>query len=468
MQRQFNHSNFYLQGPMAEELYHHYAENLPVLDFHSHLNPVDLATNKSFSNLAEAWIINDPYKHRAMRICGVNERGITGEASAEEKFMNWANTLPKTLGNPLYMWSALELKRIFGIDKFLSGKNAMEIWEAGNRQLQLEGFGSTDILRKFNVETVCTSDDLLDDLTSHQQANGKYNIRLLPSLRSDSVLAFDQLSFKNWFDKLQSRQYHRINNLDDYKAAIVTEMKRFAGSGCRLADHSLDSGFVFKKDVSEEKATRIFKKWLDENILDDEGIICLKNHLLLFLAGEYARLNWIMQLHIGALRFTSSRLRLLAGPAGGYATIGGTCDITGLCIFFDGLEKREYLPKIILYTLNPADNEAFATLTGSFSEDGVPGNIQFGPAWWYNDHFDGIRKQLTALCGYGTLSQFIGMTTDSRSVFSFSRHEYFRRVLCNLIASWVNKGNLPDDMEQLGELVQNLAYFNSKRWIFDR
>jgi glucuronate isomerase len=468
MQRQFIHSNFFLQGTLAEELYHQYAENLPVLDFHSHLNPADLATNKHFANLAEAWIINDPYKHRAMRICGVSERGISGEASDEEKFMNWAKTLPKTLGNPLFLWSALELKRIFGIDEFLSGENAGEIWEACNRHLQSEGFGAADLLKKFNTEAVCTSDDLLDDLTSHQQANGVNNIRVYPSLRGDSILAFDQLPFRKWFDKLQSRQHHRINDLDDYKAAVVCELKRFAVSGCLLSDHSLDSGFVFTKEVSEERAARVFKQWLDEKPSDDEEISWLKNYLLFFLSEEYSRLNWIMQLHMGALRHTSSRLRLLAGPAGGYAAIGRTSGTTGLCNFFDGLEKKGCLPRIILYTLNPAENETFATLTGSYAEDGVPGKIQFGPAWWYNDHYEGIKKQLTALSGYGILSQFIGMTTDSRSVFSFSRHEYFRRVLCNLIASWVNEGNLPDEMELLGKLVQNLAYFNSKKWIFNR
>ena len=249
--------------------------------------------------------------------------------------------------------------------------------------------------------------------------------------------------------------------------AILLELKRFGDAGCRLADHSLDSGFVF--DLPSEKvASLIFKKWMEGNELTNEDTVRLKNHLLFFLSEEYAKYKWIMQLHIGAHRFTSSRLRRLAGPAGGFATMGNTCDIIGLCTFLDGLEKKDHLPKMILYTLNPADSEPFANLTGSYAEDGVPGKIQFGPAWWYNDHYEGIRKQLATLASYGILSQFIGMTTDSGSVFSFSRHEYFRRVLCNQLATWVDEGNLPNDKEQLEKLIRDISYFNSKKWIFNR
>lgn len=466
MEEDFIHDDYFLQKPLAKELYHMHAKDLPVIDFHNHLNPGHLVTNRKFANLAEAWVLSDPYKHRAMRICGVDENGITGDAPDKDKFLNWAKTLPKTLGNPLFLWSALELKRIFGIDEILKEKNAPEIWEQCNLQLQSEGFGAADILRKFKAETVCTSDDLLDDLTDHRQATEKSGIRVFPSLRGDSIVGFDLPSFKNWFEKLQEKLNQPIQNLDDYKMAILLELKRFRDAGCRLSDHSLDSGFVFDFP-SDTAASHIFKKWMDGNELTEEDFIRLKNHLLFFLSEEYAKYNWILQLHIGAHRYTSSRLRRLAGPAGGFATIGNSCDITGLCTFFDGLEKNGNLPKVILYTLNPADNEAFATLTGSYSEDGVPGKIQFGPAWWYNDHYEGIRKQLTALSSHGILSQFIGMTTDSRSVFSFSRHEYFRRVLCNQIATWVDEGNLPNNKELLVKLVRDISYFNSKNWIFN-
>lgn len=466
MEEKYIHDDYFLQKPLAKELYHMHVKDLPVIDFHNHLNPGHLATNKKFANLAEAWVLSDPYKHRAIRICGVDENGITGDAPDKDKFQNWAKTLPKTLGNPLFLWSALELKRIFGIDELLTDKNAHEIWEQCNLQLQTNGFGAIDILKKFKAEKLCTSDDLLDELAGHRQAAVMSGVQVFPSLRGDTIMGFDQPSFKNWFEKLQEKQNRQIENLDDYKAALLIELKRFADAGCRLADHSLDSGFVFDFP-SEITASQLFKKWLDGNELTEEDIIRLKNHVLFFLSEEYAQRKWILQLHLGAHRHTSSRLRGLAGPAGGFATIGNTCDITGLCAFFDGLEKNGNLPKIILYTLNPADNEAFATLTGSYSEDGVPGKIQFGPAWWYNDHYEGIRKQLTALTNHGILSQFVGMTTDSRSVFSFSRHEYFRRILCNQLATWVSEGSLPNDKELLAKLVCDISYFNSKNWIFN-
>ena len=465
MQKKCIHKNFFLQNSLTEELYHTMAKSLPVVDYHNHLNPKDIAKNRRFLNISEAWVMHDPYKHRAMRICGVSENGITGNATDREKFTNWAKTVPKTLGNPLFLWSALELKRIFGIEEFLSEKNAMNVWDNCNHQLQQEGFGTVDILKKFNAETVCTSDDLLDDLSYHQQATKEQGIQVFPSLRGDSILAFELPGFKSWFTKFENQSTQNIHNLDDYKSAIIAQIEKFSVAGCLLADHSLDSGFIFNIPI-EKVIAETFKKWLNGNELTVSEIFQLKNHLLIFLGEEYAKLGWVLQLHIGAQRFTSSRLRKLAGPAGGFATIGKSCDIAGFCSFFDELEKKEYLPKIILYTLNPADNEPFATLTGSYAEDGVPGKIQFGPGWWYNDQYEGIRKQLIDLSSYGLLSQFIGMTTDSRSVFSFSRHEYFRRILCNQIGQWVKEGLMPDDMDLIGGLVKDISYFNIKNWLF--
>ncbi len=457
----FIHKNFYLKRPLAEELYHSYAKKLPLVDFHNHLNPEDLATNKKFANLAEAWLIHDPYKHRAMRICGVPENGITGNASEKEKFMNWAATVPKTLGNPLFLWNALELKRVFGIDEFLSEKNAGQIWEQCNIQLEQEGFGAADILKKFNTEILCTSDDLLDDLSVHQKATAEQQIQVYPSLRGDSAVNIEQPGFKNWLEKLEKITAQQIKTLDDFKSAITLQLDKFSEAGCRLADHSLDGGFQFEKST-EADAAKIFKNLINGNIPDKKELAGYKNFMLHFLGTRYSHRGWTLQLHIGAQRFTSSRLRKLAGPAGGYATMGNTCNIAGLCSFLDELEKKESLPKIILYTLNPSDNEAFATLTGSYSEDGVPGKIQFGPGWWYNDQHEGIRQHLTTLSSYGLLSRFIGMTTDSRSVFSFSRHEYFRRILCNLLAGWVDSGNLPNDTDLLSNLIKDICYNNSK------
>jgi glucuronate isomerase len=368
------------------------------------------------------------------------------------------------MGNPLFVWTALELKRVFGIDDFLTEKNATEIWDYCNVQLQLEGFGATDILKKFNVKTLCTSDDFLDDLTVHQKATNEQQIRIFPSLRGDSAVNIEQPGFKNWLEKLESQTSQKITNLEDFKSALIFCLDKFSEAGCKLADHSLDGDFKFVIP-SEKSAAQVFEKWLKGIKPDENETDWFKNFILHFLGTEYARRGWILQLHIGAQRFTSSRLRKLAGPAGGYATMGNSCDISGLCLFLDELEKKDSLPKIILYTLNPADNEAFATITGSYSEDGIPGKIQFGPGWWYNDQYEGIRRQMTDLASYGLLSQFIGMTTDSRSVFSFSRHEYFRRILCNQVAEWAEKGIIPNDFEMLSNLVGDISYHNSKKYI---
>jgi glucuronate isomerase len=456
--------NFLLNNDLAVELFHSVAKKLPAVDYHNHLNPSDLATNRKFRNIADAWVLFDPYKHRAMRICGVHENGITGNATDKEKFLNWAATVPKTMGNPLFVWTALELKRVFGIDDFLTEKNATEIWDYCNVQLQLEGFGATDILKKFNVKTLCTSDDFLDDLTVHQKATNEQQIRIFPSLRGDSAVNIEQPGFKNWLEKLESQTSQKITNLEDFKSALIFCLDKFSEAGCKLADHSLDGDFKFVIP-SEKSAAQVFEKWLKGIKPDENETDWFKNFILHFLGTEYARRGWILQLHIGAQRFTSSRLRKLAGPAGGYATMGNSCDISGLCLFLDELEKKDSLPKIILYTLNPADNEAFATITGSYSEDGIPGKIQFGPGWWYNDQYEGIRRQMTDLASYGLLSQFIGMTTDSRSVFSFSRHEYFRRILCNQVAEWAEKGIIPNDFEMLSNLVGDISYHNSKKYI---
>ncbi len=466
MKNSFIHDNFFLQSQLAEDLYHNMAKCLPVIDFHNHLNPVDLAENRKFNNLTDAWVAHDPYKHRAMRICGVPENNITGSVPHEVKFNNWAETLPKTIGNPLYLWSALELKRVFGIEEPLTKDNSAELYNYCNKKLKEEGFGAADILKKFNPETVCTSDDLLDDISVHQRAGQKHGFRVLPSLRGDSMLNADQPTFMPWLAKLQDQSIQKIKTLDDFKNAILAMLDRFSAAGCCLADHALDSGFQFAKANVTEAAV-FFENLLNGKQLHKNELAGFKTHMFVFLASEYARRKWTLQLHIGAHRFTSSRLRRLSGPVGGYATIGNTCDISGLCGFLDQLEKADALPRVILYTLNPADNEAFATLTGSFAEDGKPGKIQFGPAWWYNDHYEGMRQQFTALASYGLLSLSAGMTTDSRSVFSFSRHEYFRRVLCNLIAEWVSAGNLPNDYKILSRLISDISYYNSKNQLFN-
>lgn len=459
--KHFIHDDFLLQSKAASLLYHEYAASLPIIDYHNHLNPTDLVNDQQFENLTQLWITPDPYKHRAMRICGVPENNITGNTSDKEKYLQWANTVPKTLGNPLYHWNALELKRIFGIDTLLNAETAKEIWENCNAQLTTGNHSAIQLLQQWKVEALCTSDDLLDNLIPHQTATEKYNIKVFPSLRGDAILKIAQT---DWRDRLSQSTLTTIHNLADYKTAISKRLDIFREAGCLLADHALDAGFQFNLPT-ESIANQFFEKVLAGEKLNSSERVKLDSYLLFHLGQEYASRGWVMQLHVGAQRFTSSRLRKLAGSSGGYGAIGKNTDINSLVTLLNELEKQAALPKVILYNLNPIDNEAFASITGSFAEDGVVAKIQFGPAWWYNDHYNGIRNQLIALADYGLLSQFIGMTTDSRSLLSFSRHEYFRRTLCNLLGDWVEQGYIPNDQELLKMTIENICYHNAKRWL---
>ncbi len=463
IQNEFLSTNFMLHNETAERLFHSVAKPLPIIDYHNHINPHHLAENRKFDNISELWVTGDPYKHRAMRINGIPEHLITGNADPKEKFMQWAKTVSYTVGNPLFHWSALELQRVFDVNDILNEQNAEEIWQHCNKVLQQPDFGAADLIEKCNAEIICTSDELLDDLTNHAKPKiQSRKFKVSPSLRCDLVLVFDHTSCE-YYKKITSSTGVAIQHLNDLKTALLIRMGYFESQGCRLADHAIDSGFSFSLPTDKQAET-IFEKVLRSEILTAEEVIQIRSHLLVFLGTEYGKRNWAMQLHVGAQRYTSSRLRSLVGPAGGYAAVGKACDIASLCSFLDALEKENNLPRTVLYTLNPADNEAFASLTGSFAQDGIPGKIQFGPAWWYNDHLEGMRKQLTSLASYGLLPRFIGMTTDSRSILSLSRHEYFRRIFCNLLGEWVASGDLPDDALLLDKIVKDVCYNNIKNW----
>jgi glucuronate isomerase len=458
-------NDFLLTNAWGKRLFHDVAKALPIIDWHNHVDASLLATNKSFDNVYQLWVQNDPYKHRAMRIYGVPESLITGsEANDYDKFLAWAKCLQHTVGNPLFHWSCMELKQVFGIDAVLTLENANEIWEKANSILQQKGYGAKDIVKRFGLEMLCTSDDLLDSLESHIALSKQSDLTCLPSLRSDSIIAFYQPSFFNWLEKLEKLTQTKVENLADYKKAIINRLDFFDKTGCLLSDHSFDSGFKYVASTPSVSAT-IFDRFLKKKTLSDKDFIQLQSHLLHFLGLEYSKRQWKMQLHIGAHRYTSSTLRKKVGAAGGYGCIGSAADMVSLSLLLDELDVKQGLPKTILYTLNPADNAAFASLTGSFSEDNVRGKIQFGPAWWYNDQYEGIVQQLLDLSAYGLLSTTIGFTTDSRSILSFTRHDYYRRILCNLIGSWVEEGKLPDDEAFLSQLIKNIAYFNIKHWI---
>ena len=456
--------DFLLVSKAGKALYHEHVKSLPIIDFHCHIDPQSVADDKVFNDIAELWVCKDPYKWRAMRMNGIEEQMITGDASNRQKFNAWAQTVPYTIGNPLFHWNGLELKRYFGVDDLLVPASADAIWERCNSQLSLPQFSARGLLKQANVETICTSDDLLDSLDPHRQMfeeNGA--LKMHPSLRADSLLAVETPSFTSFCKSLSEKTGIHVNGLDAFKSAVQLRLDVFHDLGCRLADHALDRPFF--ELITEDVADRLFDNLMAGGRLSDLEQLQLKTTLLVFAGQEYAARNWIMQLHIGAQRMTSGRLRSLAGPAGGYACIGSSSDVVPVSKLLNHLESDERLPRTILYTLNPSDTDMFASLTGSFAEDGVPGKVQFGPAWWWNDNRDGIVRQLRALGNLGLLGRHIGMTTDSRSLLSYSRHEYYRRIVCNLIGEWVDAGELPKDQELLKKFVQDVCYFNAKNWL---
>lgn len=444
----FINDDFLLESPLACRLYHGHVKGLPIVDYHNHLVPSELASDRRFDDIGQLWVVTDPYKHRAMRLHGEQEEVITGSASSREKFEAWSRTLPYTLGNPLFHWSAMEMKNVFGMDEMPDPSCADRLWDACNARLADSEFSTMGILRGFGVEVLSTSDDLLDDVTVHSSVNG--DISVTPSLRADSILGFNQA----WLEKLGSPK-----SLEEFLGLVSERLDVFAQNGCRVADHALDDGWSFACSRLAE-AESSFARGEYQNL-------ALKSYVLGWLASQYAHRGWTMLLHVGAQRFTNSRLRAIVGPAGGYASIGNTCDVRSLCAFLDSQDLKDELPKTVLFTLNPADNAVLATLTGSYAREGVYGKVQFGPAWWYNDHFLGMTDHLENLSAYSLMPQFIGMTTDSRNVLSFSRHDYFRRILCNWLAEKVRCGQFPSDEMYLGKIAADISYYNAKKYFYE-
>ena len=434
--------NFLLPDPTALRLYDA-VKFFPVIDWHNHLSAKNLACDRKYADLTELWVAADPYKHRAMRICGVPEKLITGDASPFEKFRAWSTILPQLAGNPLYHWSQLELQRVFGIEEPLDPASAEKIWNSANEKLADPGFSAQGLLKKFNVEYAAPCAALSDDLSVFSGLGG-----VVPSLRGDDLFS------------LTSPLFEQSETLADFRSRLESRLREFHASGCRFADHALDSGFTYVLDdgKNDERFIQFKQKNLPEG--EHNALAC---EILRTLGGFYAERGWTLQLHIGALRQTSSRLRAAAGPAGGYSGIGSSCDIRSLVSLLDDLEKSEAgLPRVILYTLNPADHAMFAVLAGSFPGDGERGKVTLGPAWWYSDHIRGMRDCFENIAAYGVLSVFPGMTTDSRSLLSFVRHEYFRRVFCGWLAEKAGRGELPTDFAILKDLAEKICYHNAK------
>ena len=460
----FISENFLLQSNTAEELFHTFAENEPILDYHCHLPVREIAEDRHFRDLTEIWLEGDHYKWRAMRASGVPERYITGDAGSREKFLAWARTVPQTLRNPLYHWTHLELQRYFDISELLNDKTASVIWEEANRQLANAEFTTQGILKKFGVQAVCTTDDPADSLQYHQQlcASG-LPVRVFPAFRPDRALRTeDAPAFNDWVARLGSAAQQDIKSFADLLAAIRKRHDDFHQVGCRLSDHGLDT--CPGQACSDSQAEAIFTKVREGHLLSAEESSGWAGYLMLFFGRLDWEKGWTKQLHLGAYRNANTRAMSFLGRDTGYDSIADWPQAHSLVRFLDQLDQHGHLPKMILYNLNPADNYAFATAIGNFQDGSVPGKVQFGSGWWFLDQKEGIEWQLNALSNCGLLSRFVGMTTDSRSFMSFPRHEYFRRVLCNLLGNEMDSGLLPDSKELVGGMVRNICFQNAKAY----
>jgi glucuronate isomerase len=461
----FIHEDFLLQTRTARRLYHAYAEPEPIFDFHCHLPPGDVAENRQFKDLFEIWLEGDHYKWRAMRTNGVDERYCTGNASPLDKFRAWAATVPNTLRNPLYHWTHLELKRYFDIDDLLDEESAPRIWKKAAQRLATPELTTHGILKRFNVTALCTTDDPVDDLAPHRKlaASGLVT-RVRPAFRPDKALAIDRPAvFGEWLKHLEAAANVAIDDLDALLKALKARHDYFHSLGCRLSDHGLNQCYAdFCTDLS---AARIFSKARRGRTISPSEHSQFASFLMLFFGRLDAEKGWVKQLHLGALRNNNRRRLETIGPDTGFDSIGDFRQAGPLATYLNRLDSENALPKTIIYNLNPADNYLFGTMLGNFQGGSLPGKIQFGPAWWFLDQKEGIEWQLNALSNLGLLSRFVGMVTDSRSFMSYPRHEYFRRVLCNLIGRDVENGELPRDDALLGPLIRNVCYANAHEYL---
>lgn len=466
MRKEFIHEDFLLESTSASTLYHSYARSLPIIDYHCHLSPKDIAGNKQFANLTQIWLYGDHYKWRAMRACGIDERFITGNASDWEKFEMWARTVPKTIRNPLYHWTHLELKRPFGISgTLLNEKTAKGIWNTCNKKLAQAGFSAQGILKRMNVEVVCTTDDPIDSLEYHEaySKNGNGFTRMIPAFRPDKAMAVENpAAFYLYLQELENAAGIEIKNFDRFIEAIRVRHSFFHAHGCRLSDHGLET--VYAENYSESDIQSVFKKLMKQKPLAAGEILKFKSAMLVEFGIMDHEKGWVQQFHLGALRNNNRRMLNELGPDTGYDSIGDFEIARPLAKFLDKLDAQNSLAKTILYNLNPRDNELIATMIGNFQNGTVAGKMQYGASWWFLDQLDGMRKQIEALSTMGILSQFVGMLTDSRSFLSFPRHEYFRRLLCNILGGEMEKGLIPNDMKLIGGIVRDVCYLNAKKY----
>lgn len=464
----FLDKDFLLQTKVAEELYHDYASKMPIIDYHCHLPPDEIAANKKFSTITEIWLNGDHYKWRAMRTNGVDEKYCTGNASDWEKFEKWAETVPYTVRNPLYHWTHMELQNPFGVKEILNGTSAKGIFDKCNEQLQNDAFSVRNLLLHFNVKVVCTTDDPVDDLANHQRIKKDgFAVKILPTFRPDKVLNTSSPSYLDYVKALAAASNIDIVDYRSLQDAFKQRHDYFHENGCRLSDHGLEK--MVAEDYTEQEIVSIFSKLLQGKAISEKEKLQFQSAVLYDLALLDHEKGWTQQFHLGALRNNNSRMLRVLGPDTGFDSIGDFSQAVPLSRFLDRLDNSNQLPKTILYNLNPGDNEIMATMAGNFNDGSTPGKVQFGSAWWFLDQKDGMEKQMNTLSNLGLLSRFVGMLTDSRSFLSYSRHDYFRRILCNLIGNDVANGELPNDVKMLGELVENISYNNADRYFkFDK
>ena len=462
--KQFLDDNFLLNNESSIRLYHEYAKELPLIDYHCHLPPESIARDLQFDNLTQVWLNGDHYKWRAMRANGVDEKYITGSATDQEKFRKWAATVPYTLRNPLYHWTHLELKRYFGINELLNAASADAIYEACAEKLRTPAYSVKGLLRKMNVQVICTTDDPADSLEFHKQlAEEGFEIPVLPAFRPDNVLNVSNPSVFNAYTKrLEMVTNKTITTFKAYLSALHDRHDFFASMGCCVSDQGLEE--MYADDFTEKELSLLFAKIHSGKELNHAEQRKFKSGMLIYFAQWNHEKGWVQQFHLGALRNNNSRRLQDLGPDTGWDSIGDFSQAKSLSAFMDRLDRNNQLTKTILYNLNPADNEMMAAMTGNFNDGTVEGKIQYGSAWWFLDQKDGMTRQINALSHMGLLSKFIGMLTDSRSFMSYPRHEYFRRILCNLFGEEVERGELPNDIPWIGKLVSDICYHNARNY----
>lgn len=460
----FMDDDFLLSNETAKTLYHEYAKKMPIIDYHCHINPQEIAEDRKFDSITQVWLGGDHYKWRQMRSNGIDEQYITGSASDYDKFKKWAETLQKAIGNPLYHWSHLELQRYFGYQKPLSPATADEVWDICNKKLAEPSMSVRSIIRRSGVETICTTDDPADSLEWHKKIadDPDFEVKVLPAWRPDKAMNLEKPDYLDYLAKLEAASGIKIDSFSALCAALKSRMEFFASMGCLVSDHALE--YVMYQPASTEQIEAIFAKRLAGTAPSKEEELQFKTAFMCFVGKEYHRLGWVMQLHYGTKRDNNTLRYGQLGPDTGYDCINTYASSAELSAFLNSLNATDELPKTIIYSLNPNDNAAIGTILGCFQDSSCVGKIQQGSAWWFNDHKTGMTEQMTSLANLGLLANFVGMLTDSRSFLSYTRHEYFRRILCNLIGTWVENGEYPNDIEFLGKMVQDISYYNTKNY----